>query len=87
MASYQRLPTSPVEQHELQQQQQEQEQDEPELSTSNAYSRATLDEFNRPEPAWWKRALVIVAIIFSGWLAFRIGHSGNSKAKVIYATR
>ncbi|KLT42207.1 hypothetical protein CC85DRAFT_228725, partial [Cutaneotrichosporon oleaginosum] len=53
------------------------------------HSRSTLEEFNRPAPAWWKRVALIATIIFLGWSAIRFGR-GASKSKqpeVIYATR
>ncbi|KIR51457.1 hypothetical protein I315_06156 [Cryptococcus gattii Ru294] len=45
-------------------------------------------EFNRPPPAWWKRMLLIVAIIAMGWLSIYLGRRGMSKKpQVIYASR
>jgi hypothetical protein len=77
--SYQRLATSA--------QAADEHEDEHELSRDNAYTRATLDEFNRPAPAWWKRALLIAAIFFLGYAAWKLGRMGGEKPKVIYATR
>ncbi|AFR96925.1 hypothetical protein J008_04835 [Cryptococcus neoformans] len=45
-------------------------------------------EFNRPPPAWWKRVLLILAIIAMGWLSIYLGRRGMSKKpQVIYASR
>ncbi|ORY26674.1 hypothetical protein BCR39DRAFT_540410 [Naematelia encephala] len=43
-------------------------------------------EFNRPPPSWWKRLLLIVAILFMGWLSVRLG-GWKRKPEVIYASR
>ncbi|WOO82028.1 uncharacterized protein LOC62_04G005531 [Vanrija pseudolonga] len=82
MATYQRLPTSP-------QDDPADERRENELSLENPLSEATIAQFNAPEPAWWKRAALIVAIIVMSWLAIKLGGMGGEKKKpdVIYATR
>lgn len=80
MATYQRLPTSPQDDNE--------ERRDNELSLENPLSEATIAQFNAPEPAWWKRAALIVAIIFMSWLAIKLGGmGGEKKPEVIYATR
>ncbi|KAL1412695.1 hypothetical protein Q8F55_000442 [Vanrija albida] len=82
MATYQRLPTSPQDARD------EQQQPERELSRENPLSEATIAEFNRPEPAWWKRAGLLVLILFLSWLAIKLGGIGGKKQpEVIYATR
>ena len=43
-------------------------------------------EFNRQPPAWWKRALLIAALIGLGWLSLKLA-KGNPKPQVIYANR
>jgi hypothetical protein len=43
-------------------------------------------EFNRQPPAWWKRALLLLALAALAWLAMRLS-AGNPKGQVIYATR
>ncbi|WVO12453.1 hypothetical protein L204_100052 [Cryptococcus depauperatus] len=44
-------------------------------------------EFNRPPPAWWKRTLLIVGLIFMFWLSVYLGRRGMKKSQVIYASR
>jgi len=79
MATYQRLPTSATAAD---------ENEEEELSRTNAYTRSTLAEFNREPPAWWKRGLVLFAIFFLGFAAWKISKIGeHNKPKIIYATR
>lgn len=48
---------------------------------------AVQAEFNRPPPSWWKRAALILSMVLMIWLTFKLGGMGNSKPKVIYATR
>jgi len=48
---------------------------------------AVQAEFNRPPPSWWKRAALILSMVLMTWLTFKLGGMGNSKPKVIYATR
>lgn len=43
-------------------------------------------EFNRPPPSWWKRALLILAVILMFWLTVKLGGM-NRKPEVIYAQR
>lgn len=79
MSQYQRLPTSDTAAAAA---------DEDELSLSNPYPRRTLDEFNRPPPAWWKRAALLFTIFFLSWAAIRLGRGASKKApEVVYATR
>lgn len=45
-------------------------------------------EFNRRPPAWYKRAGLVLAIIFMAWIAIRLGSWNRStQPKVIYASR
>ena len=48
---------------------------------------ASQAEFNRPPPSWWKRALLILSLVFMLWLTLKLGGMGNQKSKVIYASR
>ncbi|GMK54516.1 hypothetical protein CspeluHIS016_0111020 [Cutaneotrichosporon spelunceum] len=81
MPEYQHVPTSEAAAQEA----------EEELSLQNPHSRATLDEFNRPEPQWWKRVGLILTLFFLAWFSIYIGkeHVFNKEKKpeVIYATR
>ncbi|EIW71783.1 hypothetical protein TREMEDRAFT_60698 [Tremella mesenterica DSM 1558] len=43
-------------------------------------------EFARPPPSWWKRLLLVLFVLFTGWAAVRLG-SSQRKPKVIYASR
>lgn len=43
-------------------------------------------EFNRPPPSWWKRALLVLALVVMGWLTVKLGGM-NRKPQVIYAQR
>jgi hypothetical protein len=43
-------------------------------------------EFNRPPPPWWKRGLLLLALVALGWLSMKLA-TGNQKPQVIYATR
>lgn len=82
MAEYQRIPTTENHAEAVE------ERDEAnELSLENPLSRSTLDEFNRPLPALWKRIGLLVAIVFLGWAAVRLGRAGTAEPEVIYATR
>lgn len=83
MSQYQRVPTSEAAAHDREAEHAD------ELNLQNPHSRNTLEEFNRPAPAWWKRAALIAAIIFLGWGAIRLGRgaSKSQQPEVIYATR
>lgn len=75
-ARYQRLPTEG---------ENEQEQDRPD--DSDRPLRASVQaEFNRPAPAWWKRAILIMVMCGLAWLSLRLAR-GNPKPQVIYANR
>lgn len=81
MADYQRIPTN--EGNAIA----EEERDEAnELSLENPLSRSTLEEFNRPPPAAWKRVALIFTIFFLGWAAFKLGRAGSTP-EVVYANR
>ncbi len=45
--------------------------------------------FNPPTPAWWKRALLILFIVFMFWLYFSLRASmhGGAQSQVIHAHR
>ncbi|BEI80104.1 hypothetical protein CcaverHIS002_0106330 [Cutaneotrichosporon cavernicola] len=81
MSQYQHVPTSEVAALE----------NEEELSLQNPLSRATINEFNRPEPHWLKRLALIGAILLLGWFSVYVGtvHIFNKpkEPEVIYATR
>lgn len=47
-------------------------------------------EFDRPAPAWWKRFLIVVALLFMAWATVKLGgmgHGKDEKPQVIYASR
>lgn len=56
------------------------------IDTGRPLRASVQAEFNRQPPAWWKRGLLLLALIALGWLAMKLS-TGNSKPQVIYATR
>lgn len=88
MASYQRIPTSS--QAADARDEHEHEQDEQDsLSLQNPLTQSSIDEFNRPPPALWKRLAVLAAVLVLGWGAVRLGQWGERKRnpEIIYASR
>ncbi|KAK4689856.1 hypothetical protein P7C73_g223, partial [Tremellales sp. Uapishka_1] len=48
---------------------------------------STQAEFDRPAPAWWKRGLLVLFVLFLGWLTVHLGSLGTKKPEIIYASR
>ncbi|KAL7418501.1 hypothetical protein Q5752_006959 [Cryptotrichosporon argae] len=76
MSGYQRVPTAEI----------EDEAEPARVSRAAPLSASTRAEFDRAAPAWWKRALVLAAIVLFGWGAVKLGGLGR-KPQVIYASR
>jgi hypothetical protein len=74
-ARYERIPTDP-----------DTDQRDQDIDNDRPLRASVQAEFNRQPPAWWKRALLLVALFGLGWLAIKLS-TGNPKAQVIYATR
>ncbi|WVR00196.1 hypothetical protein IAU59_007338 [Kwoniella sp. CBS 9459] len=54
--------------------------------------RSVQDEFNRPPPSWWKRVLLVIALLAMGWISIKLGSLGwgarkDDKPTIIYASR
>lgn len=69
------------------------DQDDESPSSIDGASPSTRREMNRPPPATWKRAAVLIAMVALFWLSIKIGAwqgfggGGNKKPEIIYATR
>lgn len=63
-------------------------QDDPSDPSYRPLRASVRAEFERPAPSWWKRALLLFALVLMGWAAVRLGSYGrDTQPKVIYATR
>jgi hypothetical protein len=74
-ARYERIPTDP-----------DSDDHDQDVDTDRPLRASVQAEFNRQPPAWWKRGLLLLALVALGWLAVKLS-AGNSKPQVIYATR
>lgn len=74
-ARYERIPTDP-----------NTDEQDPDIDVDRPLRASVHAEFNRQPPAWWKRGLLILALIALSWLAMKLS-TGNQKSQVIYATR
>ncbi|WWC91605.1 uncharacterized protein L201_006551 [Kwoniella dendrophila CBS 6074] len=69
------------------------EEYEPQHETDPSFRplrRSVQEEFNRPPPIWWKRVLLVIALIFMAWLSIWLGKKGmeeSNKPTIIYASR
>ncbi|KAI6021215.1 hypothetical protein EDC04DRAFT_2732863 [Pisolithus marmoratus] len=76
MSTYQRVPND------------EDDDDEDVRTQSKAPARRLTDpRFNPPPPPAWKRAALIVFIIFLFWLAYSLRPNKKPQQEVIYASR
>ncbi|ORX40693.1 hypothetical protein BD324DRAFT_611806 [Kockovaella imperatae] len=89
--SYQRIPTSPSSSRpsspRISRDSTGQEILEEDDNDAHRPLRASVQaEFNRPPPAWWKRAGIILFMLVLGWLSIRLGTMKKSP-QIIYASR
>ena len=93
MSNYQRLPTdpdhasqpSPDRPETFDEQDATEAEAEARLNAHRPLRASVQEEFARGSPAWWKRALILLAIVAAGWFSIRLGR--GSKPDVIYAQR